>query len=190
MVRLNDFLTNIDLNELNRFIEENGVTRFYRRDESLCEQGRVCRRIAIIRKGYFKYSLINSKGDVCITGFSLPGNVVTDSVCSFIFGKPAFTSISAGCDAEVIELDLDSARKYMAEKYPDFVGQASPLLLVEAYRRYLDLHTKTPLERYVELTSRCNDDVAMIPLQEIASYLSISRRQLQRIREKIVSFSR
>ncbi len=186
MARLNDFLFNVNLKELNSFIEKQGTTRFYLKGESMCEQGQVCRRVAIVRKGYFKYSVINAIGDVCVTGFSFHGEVVTDFVCSFMFGKAAFTSISAGCDAEVIEIDLDTVRQYMAERYPDFVWQTSAQLLVEAYNRYLDLHTKPPKQRYIELISHCNEDISFIPLQEIASYLSISRRQLQRIRETIV----
>lgn len=186
MARLNDFLASLNLNDLYCFIKGNGNARFYHKGEYLCEQGRVCRRIALIHKGYFKYSVVNSKGEVCITGFSFHDEVVTDFVCSFIFGKPAFTSITAGCDAQVVEMDMERARRFMTEKYPDFVGHASSQLLVEAYRRYLDLHAKTPRERYLNLISRCNEDISLIPLQEIASYLSISRRQLHRIRETIV----
>lgn len=183
MVRMNDFLFNINLNELNNFIESQGTVRLYRKDESLCKQGQLCRRIAIIRNGYFKYSVVNSNGKVCITGFSFYGEVVTDFVCSFIFGKASFTSITAGCDAEVIEVDINTARQFMTERHPDFVGHASSHILVAAYRRYLDVHTKTPKQRYVDLISRCHEDISLIPLQEMASYLSISRRQLQRIRE-------
>lgn len=185
MARLNDFLLNVDLNELVRYIEIHGTPRLYHKDESMCGQGEVCRRIAVIRRGYFKYSVINATGGQCITGFSFHGEVVTDFVCSFVSDKPAFTSVSAGCEAEVIEADLNIVRQFMAEAHPDFVGRTSSHLLVEAYRRYLDLHTKTPKQRYVDLISRCHEDISLIPLQEIASYLSISRRQLQRIRETI-----
>lgn len=185
MARLNDFLLNVDLEELVKFIETHGTPRLYHKDECICEQGQVCRRVAIIRRGYFKYSVINASGEQCITGFSFHGEVATDFVCSFISGMPAFTSVSAGCEAEVIEIDLNIVRQFMAESHPDFVGQTSSHLLVEAYRRYLDLHTKTPRQRYIDLISRCHEDISLIPLQEIASYLSISRRQLQRIRESI-----
>ncbi len=47
----------------------------------------------------------------------------------------------------------------MAETQPDFVGQASSHLLMEAYRRYLDMHTKTPQQRYIDLISRCHEDI-------------------------------
>ena len=186
MARLNDFLFDVDLNELIKYIETHGTTRFYRKDESMWAQGQVCRRIAVIRKGYFKYSAVNAKGEACVTGFSFHGEVVTDYVCSFMFGKAAYTSITAGCNTEVIEMDLNTVRRFMAETHPDFMAHTSAQLLVEAYRRYLDLHTNSPKQRYIELISHCQKDISLIPLQEIASYLSISRRQLQRIRETIV----
>lgn len=186
MPRLNDFLFNVDLTEVVRYIETHGSSRLYHKDEILCEQGKVCRRIAIVRKGYFRYFVINSTGERCITGFSFHGEVVTDFVCSFVSGNPSFASVAAGCDAEVVEIDLNIVRQFMAETHPDFVGQTSAHLLVEAYRRYIDLHTKSPKERYIELICRCHEDISLIPLQEIASYLSISRRQLQRIRETII----
>ena len=35
MARLNDFLFDVDLNELIKYIETHGTTRFYRKDESM-----------------------------------------------------------------------------------------------------------------------------------------------------------
>lgn len=42
---------------------------------------------------------------------------------------------------------------------------------------------KTPTERFHELVSRFPGVTHNLPIQEIASYLGISRRQLHRIRE-------
>ncbi len=42
---------------------------------------------------------------------------------------------------------------------------------------------KTPAERFHELVSRYPGVIHNLPIQEIASYLGISRRQLHRIRE-------
>lgn len=184
--RLNEFMTKVDLSELQKYILEHGEAVTCRRGEMICQEGDVCKVIAIVKSGYFQYSVINSKGENCITGFSMKGEIVTDYVGSFLFGMPAFTSIQAGCTSEIIRADIARARSFMADRHPDFMGSTSSVLLIGAYRRYLDLHTKTPKERYLELLDQCHDDLSMIPLQEIASYLSISRRQLQRIRESMV----
>jgi len=186
MGRLNSFLTKIDLNELHKFILENGNPKSYRRGEIVCEEGARCPVIAMVRSGYFQFSVINSKGEKCITGFSFEGEVLTDYVCSFLFNMPSFTSISAGCNATVIQVDINEAKQFIDQKRLDLNSEVSSVLLLEVYRRYLDLHTKTPKERYMELFSRCHGNLSLIPLQEMASYLSISRRQLQRIRESII----
>lgn len=186
MTRINHFFSNLDLKALYEFIERNGCVKSYAKGEPMCEQGAVCKRVAIVRSGYFKFSVINTKGDECITGFSFEYEIATYFVNSFVFGKPSYASITAGCDCEVIEVRLSQAREHMMKFHSDFIGYVSTILLKEAYRRYLDLHVKTPAERYVELISRSNKDLLQIPLQEIASYLSISRRQLQRIREKTI----
>jgi len=188
MPRLNDFLSRINLKELTDFILNNGETQLYRRGKAICAEGVVCPVIAIVRSGYFKYSVINSQGDTCITGFSFVNEIVTDYANSLLFGKPSFTMISAGCDAEIIQVNINDARKHIIARHHDFISQASSALLIEAYRRYIDLHSKTPQERYIELCTHCHSEVSLIPLQELASYLSISRRQLHRIRKNIGRF--
>lgn len=44
------------------------------------------------------------------------------------------------------------------------------------------MHRFTPEERYLKLIARVPHLLQLVPLQELASYLSISRRQFQRIR--------
>lgn len=184
--RLNDFLRKVDLSVLHKYIAEHGEAVKYRRGDIICREGEVCPLIGIIKEGYFQYSVINSNGENCITGFSLEGDIVTDYIGSFLNGKPAFTSITAGCNSTVVQVRVKQARAFISENHPQLISDVSSFLLAEAYRRYIDLHTKTAKERYIELSARCHGDLSMIPLQEIASYLSISRRQLQRIRESFV----
>ena len=56
-------------------------------------------------------------------------------------------------------------------------------MLQEAYCRYLNMLVKTPTEHFHELVSRYPGVIHNPPIQEIASYVGISRRQLHRIRE-------
>ena len=181
-----DFTTIINHSELHRYILDHGTPATYRRGDIIGREGTVCPSVSVVVSGYFQFSVINSEGKVCITGFSLPGEIATDYVCSFLFGRPSFTSITAGCNTKVLQVSTGEAREFLNRTHPEFSASTSQILLVEAYRRYLDLHTKTPKERYVELFSRSHNRLSMIPLQEIASYLSVSRRQLQRIRRTIL----
>lgn len=186
MAHLNEFLTNVDLAELKKIIKESGFVKKYRRGDTICNQGEPCRVIGIVLRGYFKFSVVNTKGEICVTGFSFEDEIVTDFPNSFMMDGASFTTITAGRECEIIQMSTGDARLHMERHCPGFIGHAASVLLIEAYRRYLDLHSKTPRERYVDLITRCHCDISLIPLQEIASYLSISRRQLYRIREEFI----
>ena len=133
--------------------------------------------------GIFQNVALNSKGQEVVTGFSFEGEVVTDYVQGFLYDQPSRTSIVAGCDAEILRVSVEDARRFIIERNPGFVAEVSSNLLQEAYCRYLNMLIKTPTERFHELVSRYPYVIHILPIQEIASYLGISRRQLHRIRE-------
>lgn len=101
----------------------------------------------------------------------------------FLFDQPSLTSIVARCDAEIQKVSVEEVRRVIVVHHPGFVAEVSSNLLQEAYCRYLNMLVKTPTERFHELVSRYPGVIHNLPIQEIASYLGISRRQLHRIRE-------
>ena len=179
MARLNDFLTKIDLSALHDYVAAHGSKASYAKGEKLVAEGERCRYIGVVTSGYFKYTTVNAKGNEIVSGFSFEGDVVTDYVRSFLDNSASLTSIVAGCDSEVLQMPIDEVRLHLG---PDFTASASPMLLQEAYRRYLDMLVKSPSERYLELMARCPTLFRSLPANEIASYLGVSRRQLHRIR--------
>ncbi len=183
MAQLNEFMTRIDLSVLNDYVAANGRSVVYAKGDRMVQQGRLCRYMGVVKSGYFKYVALNSKGQEVVTGFSFGGEVVTDYVQGFLYDQPSLTSIVAGCDAEVRRLSVIDARRFIIERHPGFVAEVSSNLLQEAYCRYLNMLVKTPAERFHELVSRYPGVIHNLPIQEIASYLGISRRQLHRIRE-------
>lgn len=183
MSRLNDFLDKVNMTELYDYCLAHGAIVRYAKGETMVKEGEVCRHVGIVKAGYFKYVSNGSAGQECVTGFSFIGDVVTDYVRSFLFDKPSYSSIVAGCDAEVIILPLEELRSYILECNPAFMRNASSILLQEAYRRYLDMHTMTAAERYAMLCERFKEDIHIISVSELASYLAVSRRQLNRIRD-------
>ena len=183
MVQLNEFMTRIDLSVLNDYVAANGRSVVYAKGERIVQQGQLCRYVGVVKSGYFKYVALNSKGQEVVTGFSFEGEVVTDYVQGFLYDQPSLTSIVAGCDAEVQRVSVEDARRFIIERNPGFVAEVSSNLLQEAYCRYLNMLVKTPTERFHELVSRYPRVTHNLPIQEIASYLGISRRQLHRIRE-------
>ena len=183
MAELNDFMTRIDFSVLNDYITDNGKSVVYAKGDSIVQQGRLCRYVGVVKSGYFKYVVLNSRGHEVVTGFSFEGEVVTDYVQGFLYDQPSLTSIVAGSDAEVQCVSVEDARRFIIERNPGFVAEVSSNLLQEAYCRYLNILVKTPIERFHELVSRYPGVIHNLPIQEIASYLGISRRQLHRIRE-------
>ncbi len=183
MAQLNEFMTRIDLSVLNDYVAANGKSVVYAKGERIVQQGQLCRYVGVVKSGYFKYVALNSKGQEVVTGFSFEGEVVTDYVQGFLYDQPSLTSIVAGCDAEVQRVSVEDARRFIIERNPGFVAEVSSNLLQEAYCRYLNMLIKTPTERFHELVSRYPGVTHNLPIQEIASYLGISRRQLHRIRE-------
>ena len=183
MAEPNDFMTRIDFSVLNDYITDNGKSVVYAKGDSIVQQGRLCRYVGVVKSGYFKYVVLNSRGQEVVTGFSFEGEVVTDYVQGFLYDQPSLTSIVAGSDAEVQCVSVEDARRFIIERNPGFVAEVSSNLLQEAYCRYLNILVKTPIERFHELVSRYPGVTQKLPIQEIASYLGVSRRQLHRIRE-------
>lgn len=179
-------MAQVNLSLLNDCCREHGSIVRYAKGERMVHEGSVCRFIGVVRSGYFKYTSITSRGDECVIGFSFEGEIVTDYVRSFLLNKPAMTSIVAGRDAEVAQVPISVARPFMLRIDPDFNSDTTLILLQEAYHRYLSIHTLTSAERYRQLLNRFHDVISTIPYQELASYLSVSRRQFQRIRKNVL----
>lgn len=185
MTRLNDFMACPELTPISNYCLANGTAVKYTKGQSFVDEGSLCRHIAVVRFGYFKFSVNDSNGDECTTGFSFAGDIVADYVYSFLNSQPSPTFIVAGADSEVLRVSVDEMRAYLEKIDSEYIAQTAKLLLKEAYRRYIDMHRFSPEERYLKLIGRVPDLLSLVPLQELASYLSISRRQFQRIRAQV-----
>lgn len=182
MTRLNDFMACPELAPISNYCLANGTVAKYAKGESFVDEGSLCRYIAVVRSGYFKFSVIDNNGDECTTGFSFAGDIVADYVCSFLNSQPSPTSIVAGADSEVLRVSAGELITYLDKADSEYIARTAKLLLKEAYSRYIDMHRFSPEERYLKLIGRVPGLLSLVPLQELASYLSISRRQFQRIR--------
>ncbi|MDE6223649.1 MAG: cyclic nucleotide-binding domain-containing protein [Muribaculaceae bacterium] len=185
MARLNEFMIKADLTPIVEYCREFGSFTRYAKGDCLVTEGSVCRKVALVRQGYFKYATIDSSGNERITAFGFENEVVTDFVRSMQFGKTALTSIVAGCDSEVLEVPMYDLKAYLTEHNPEFIARLATHALEEAYTRYLLMHTLTPVERYRVFYPRLLHVIDKIPMRELASFLAVSRRQFQRIRSQV-----
>ena len=58
-------------------------------------------------------------------------------------------------------------------------------LFQQLHDQFLEFSNQTPVQRYLRLLDRYPRITEIVPCGDIASYLNISRRQRQRIRESI-----
>ncbi len=182
MTRLNDFMVCPELAPISNYCLANGTVAKYAKGQSFVDEGSLCRYIAVVRSGYFKFSVIDNNGDECTTGFSFAGDIVADYVYTFLNSQPSPTNIIAGADSEVLRVPVGEIRAYLDKVDSEYIARTANLLLKEAYRRYIDMHRFSPEERYLKLIGRVPGLLTLVPLRELASYLSVSRRQFQRIR--------
>lgn len=155
----------------------------YEKGEEFVAEGSVCRYVGLVLSGYFKYSMFDTSGNERIAGFGFENEIITDFVRSVQFNQPAWTSIVAGCRSEILRVPLPQMREYLDEHHPVYIANVSKHVLAEAYSRSLMMLKLSPLERYRALYPRLVDVIDLIPIQELASFFGISRRQFQRIRE-------
>ena len=78
------------------------------------QQGDVIRYMGIVKEGYFKYVVTDSKGDEHITGLALPGAFVGDYL-STTQKTPCMTSLVAATNAEVLVCDCEVLNKVFDE---------------------------------------------------------------------------
>lgn len=178
-------MTEVDMTPLKHLCAEHGHLTHFKRGTPLANEGELCRYIGFVKSGYFKYVTIDSQAEECVLGFGFEGDVVTDFIRTIVYGMPSISSIIAGSDAEALLVPVSFARQHILESFPDFLTEATRATLHEAYRRYVAMHKFTPAERYAGLRESHPDEIDLIPHRELASFLTVSRRQFQRIREKL-----
>lgn len=185
MARLNDFMVRADLTLMVEYCRQSGVLAVYEKGEPFVTEGSVCRYVGLVLSGYFKYSMLDICGNERIAGFGFENEIITDFVRSVQFGQPAWTSIVAGCRSEILRVPLPKILDYLKEHNPHYIANISKHVLAEAYSRSLMMLKLSPLERYRALYPRLVDVLDIIPIQELASFFGISRRQFQRIRSSM-----
>ena len=183
MAQINDFLSLIDFEAMRDYCMAHGKAVRYAKGDCFVEAGHVGRYVGFVVSGYFKYCVLNDKGEYAVTGFSFPDECIMDFTQSFIFDKASKITVIAGCDADVIQVPSRTLRDYITKNSPGLIPHMSAVVLEEAYSRYLNLYQKSPTERYLELVRKYPDVLERVTLRDIASYLLVTPTYLSRIRK-------
>lgn len=184
MLKFNLYDQKIDFASIKEACREKGTHTHYAKDEHFVQQGYVGKYLGVVESGYFKYLTLTSSGDEAVVGFAFEGEIVADYYNSFN-GLPSEITIKAGTEAEVSQIRTAEARELFYSVYHDSLSSINGALFSEIYARYLELHRKTPTERYLDLIKLYPGLLATVSLRDIASYLLITPTYLSRIRKNL-----
>ena len=177
----------IDLQTLREFCEREGEVVTYRKGDQLEREGDPARWLAFVTEGCFKYVTHGLSDDKThITWFSFEGEFVVDYP-TFLYGRPAQTTIEAMMPSRVIRVSGEQLERFFEQSMETMKLRAiiAEHILDQHRARYIDLHRTTPRERYDLLMQRCPGIVNELPLNAIASFLSVTPQMLSRIRKEI-----
>ncbi len=184
MAQFNIYDSMIDLSAIKDYCREKGRLCHYAKDEVFIQQGTVGKYLGVVESGYFKYTTLTSSGNDSVVGFAFEGEIVADFYASYQ-NRLSEVSIKAGEDSTVSQINIVETRNVFDKYFNHNLSTIYGTLFSEIYSRYLELHRKTPTERYVDLIAQYPQILDTVALRDIASYLLITPIYLSRIRRKL-----
>ncbi len=150
------------------------------------KQGNVCREIAYINKGFLRTFYLNHKVEE-ITSCFCNENALTTSYKSFILQQASNLSIQATEETELLVIDYEDIQKLYNKS---IVWQNIGRILSEreyiALEQYASiLNNETAKEKYLRLLKEQPIVLQKAKVEDIASYLGVTRRTLSRIRQEV-----
>jgi CRP-like cAMP-binding protein len=157
-----------------------------RKGDFFVKQGMVCRQIAFINRGTMRTYYLNDKAEETTSCFCTE-NSLTTSYKSFILQQPSTLSIQALEDTELLVIDYENLeRLYSTSMVWQNIGRAvaqREYIVMEQYASVLN--NETAKEKYLRLMKEQPTVLQKANIEDIASYLGITRRTLSRIRQEI-----
>ncbi len=184
-VQFNAFENALDFSFWRELCERQGTLRHFRRGEFFAHTGEILKNAGWIVKGGFKHSLIDTSGNAKTVGFVFEGSVLANYISS-MHGKEIPTDIIALEDSDVLVVPASIIRERLTLD-PTLYIKFLDALFGQAYEQVLNTYRSTPEQRYRQLLARYPRLFDLVSLGEIATYLNISRRQLHRFRESVVT---
>lgn len=162
------------------------VRKTYKKKDLFVAEGRVCKEIAFIVAGSFRYYKIIDGIEVT-TFFSFENNW-TSSYTSFLNKTPSFVSVEAMEDAELLVLHYDDLQGlYKKFAAVGLFGRLMAEYLVTCLdERMHSLLLKTPEQRYLKTLTDNSIYFERVPQHYIASYLGVAPESLSRIRKRVM----
>jgi CRP-like cAMP-binding protein len=157
-----------------------------KKDDFFVKQDRVCKHIAFILKGTLRTFYLNDKAEAITSCFCTENNLTT-SYKSFILQKPSNLIVQAIEDSLLLVIDYENLQKLYKESIVwQSIGRAvaeREYIVMEQYASILN--NETAKEKYLRLLEEQPNVLQKANIEDIASYLGVTRRTLSRIRQEI-----
>lgn len=150
------------------------------------KQGKICKQIAFINKGILRTFYLNAKAEETTSCFCTE-NSLTTSYKSFILQQASTLSIQALDDTELLVIDYEHLQKlYNTSITWQNIGRIlaeREYIVMEQYASVLN--NETAKQKYLRLLKEQPTILQKATIEDIASYLGVTRRTLSRIRKEI-----
>jgi CRP-like cAMP-binding protein len=157
-----------------------------RKGDFFIKQDKVCKQIAFIVKGTLRTYYINDKAEETTSCFCTE-NSLTTSYKSFILQPPSALSIQALEDTELLVIDYEHLQELYSKSIVwQNIGRAvaeREYIVMEQYASILN--NETAKEKYLRLLKEQPNVLQKASIEDIASYLGVTRRTLTRIRKEV-----
>lgn len=183
MSDFNSYKAGVDLSVLRDECFAHGTIVHFNKGEHFARRGRMLSCWGIVVSGSFKYVMTDSEGNLHIVGFVFDDDIVGDFL-SLVGQRPVIADIISVTDADVMVCDVSVVANMFAAA-PELRIALADGLFRQAYDLYLELHLKSPKERYEALLRRFPKILQYISLREMSSYLCITPTHLSRIRHEL-----
>ncbi|MBK8735191.1 MAG: Crp/Fnr family transcriptional regulator [Saprospiraceae bacterium] len=188
MLKFKEYLQNISTISDKEFEETISYfsEKHLHKGDFFIKQFSVCRQVGFIIKGTIRIYYINQKDEETTYGFCQE-NCLTTSFKSFISQTPSDLILQALEDTDLLTIDYDKLN-LLYKNYPTWqnIGRIitqNEFLNMEQYASVLN--NETAKEKYLRLLKEQPNVLQKANIEDIASYLGVTRRTLSRIRQKI-----
>lgn len=175
-------ITDAEFEETILFFKEINLNK----NDYFVQQNKICRNIGFINKGTLRTFYLNNNAEEITSCFCTDNNFTT-SYKSFILQTPSNLAIQAIEDSQLLVIQYDDLQKLYA-KSPlwQSIGRAvaeREYIVMEQYASVLN--NETAKEKYLRLLDEQPNVIQKANIEDIASYLGVTRRTLSRIRQEI-----
>jgi CRP-like cAMP-binding protein len=165
------------------------VRRRLGRGEAFLSPGEVARSAAVVVRGAVRELFLTADGREHNKAFCLEGEL-TGSLADLIAGRrgaPALARVEALEPTELAAFPFAAAAAAIGPRWDLIARLSAESLLERKARREHALLTRSPEERWIDLTREAPQWVARIPLRHLASFLGITPEALSRIRRRLAA---